>query len=298
MTQVNTPDGPIETTLPPEAVADLQQPVEAPKEPEKAPEIAPEPPVKPAEPKAEETPEPPKDPERDPETGKFSRKPKPIANLLAKNHDLETQLEAKGKAIADLETKLTELTAKPASAEATDKIKALAEKYGLEPEVLSDIVAIARDGMNPSPQLPAELTDMLHEHQVAKQEAQESAAFNKRVDSLSVTLKDEALKDPKVREKLQQLAYSADKAPDGEPYFQKELAELYIGFIKPEIEPGKPSAEPSRGGAGTGATIVDFQDVFDRDDPKEIEDMSPERFRAFSKWLNEKQGDIPLTRRK
>lgn len=307
MTEVRTADGPIETSLPAEAVADLQQPEATPQEPEKTPETKPEPtakpeqPEKPAEAKAEEPkPEPadekPQEHPTDSETGKFSRKAKPIADLLAKNHDLTTQLEAERKAKADLEAKLAEIGQQPAGAASTADIKSLAQKHGLDEIILTDIVNAARAGFKT--ELPPEVQQLLKEREESRQVEAETKAFNLRVDGLAKTLKDEQLTDPKVREKLMKLAYSTDKAPDGEPYHQKELAELYFGFIKPEIEPGKPSAEPSRGGSQAGPKVMDFQEVFDRDDPKDIEAMDDATFKKYHAWLSNKQGDVPIRKHK
>lgn len=296
MTQVTLEDGTkAETNLPPEAVADLQQkPVEHPQEPAKEPEKAPEQPVKPAEPQAEKPKvEPEKEPTKEPEPAP-SRKAKPIANLLAKNYDLETQLAAERAAKADLEAKLAQLSQQPATQVDTD-IKALAEKHGLDETVLSDIVAAARKGIKP--ELPKEVQDLIAKQQEQQRIDAELKGFNDDLGRLQKTFKDDAqLSDPKVREKLLELAYSTEKAPDGEPYFQKPLHELYFSFIKPEIEPGKPSAEPSKGGSNVGTKILDFQDILDRDDPKDIESMDDATFKKYSAWLKEKQGLPPIKR--
>lgn len=293
-TIVNSPDGPIKTNLPPEAVADLQQPVEAPK-PEETP--APEPTDKPAESKTEEPkPEPLPEPARTPE-GQFKPKPKPIANLLAQKHDAEERATAAEKRATDLEARLAAAAAKPAGSEATSDIKALAAKHGLDEGILADIVATARAGMNPS--LPPEVTALIKESEQQKQIKAETDAFNADLANLTRTFKsDKVLDDPKARERLQALAYSEEKAPDGQPYFKKPLYELYMSFVKPEFEPGKPSAEPSRGGAKADTQIMDFQEIFDRDDPKDIEEMdkTPGLFAKYSKWLTEKQGDVKIKR--
>lgn len=292
MTQVTMDDGTVANTdLAPEAVADLQT-VEAPKE--ETPK-APEPTDKPAEVKAEEPKaETPKEPESQPVVTPRAKKASPIANLLATKHDLETELEASNKAIADLEAKVAELSKQPATT--TDDIKTVAQKYNLDENALADIVAAARKGMPTSLVLPKEVQDLLKERENQKIIDAETQSFNTRLDGLAKTLNDEQLKDPKVRDKLFALAYSTEKAPDGEPYVQKELAELYFAFIKPEIEPGKPSAEPSRGGTQSQAKIIDFQEVHDRDNPKDIDDMDDETFSKYSSWLNKTAGLPPLKR--
>jgi hypothetical protein len=298
MTEVNAEGGEvIQTDLPAEAVADLQ----ASQEPEKQPEADPqqlEQTDKPAEePKAEEPKEDPKpEPSRNPETGKFTRKSGPIADLLEKKHEAESRAATAEAKAAELEAKLQQLSTQAPSVQTDDKIKALAEKHGLDPEVLADIVATARDGL--SPQLPKEVQDLLQERQVEKQQQEEQAAFNKRADSLASTLKDDLLKDPSVREKLFKLAYSTDKAPDGEPYYQKELAELYFGFIKPEVEPGRVSAETPTGGK-SGSEILDFEQI--HGDEAKLEEFaktaSSEQWASYTKWRDEKQGDVPVRRK-
>jgi hypothetical protein len=296
MTQVTMDDGSkIETDLPAEAVADLQQPAEQPK-PEETPNPAPEQPEKPAEPNAEKpTPEAPK-PQAPVSEPAPSRKAKPIANLLAKNHDLEEQLETERKAKADLEAKLAQISEQPSNPQATADVKALADKYGMDENILADIVAAARNGIKP--ELPKEVQDLIAKQQEQNFVDAEMAGFEQDLGRLQKTFKDEAsLADPKVRDRLLELAYSTDKAPDGEPYFQKPLHELYFSFIKPEVEPGGPSAEPSQGGSQQQTKVLDFQDIFDRDDPKDIEAMDDQTFHSYSKWLNEKQGDVPIRRK-
>ncbi len=284
----------IETSLPAEAVSDLEQPAAPAAEPAKEPTKETEQPEKPAEqPKAEEPkPEVEKPQESEPQPVP-SRKAKPIANLLAKNHELEQQLEAERKAKADLETKITQLSNQPASSQATADVKALAEKYGMDENILADIVAAARNGIKP--ELPKEVQDLIAKQQEQSFIDAEMAGFDQDLGRLQKTFKDDtALSDPKVKDRLLELAYSTEKAPDGEPYHQKPLHELYFNFVKPEIEPGKPSAEPSQSGSQQQTKVLDFQDIFDRDDPKEIEDMDVQTFRAYSKWLNERQGDVPI----
>lgn len=291
MTQVEMDGKVIETNLPPEAVQDLQQP-EA--QPEAQPEVKPEPTAKPAEPEAEVKPEPAKV-EEQPEA-KPTRKAKPIANLLAKNHELEAALEAERTAKAELEAKLAQLSGQQPSAQNDNDIKSLAEKYGVDEQILADIVATARKGMT-APELPQEVKELIKKQQDEARQEEELKRFDQDLNSLKRTFKDEApLTDSKVREKLLELAYSTDKAPDGEPYFQKPLHELYFSFVKPEVEPGRPSAEPSRGGSNAGTKILDFQEILDRDDPKDIEAMDDATFDKYQTWLKDRQGLPPINR--
>lgn len=299
----------IETTLPPEAVADLQapKPAEKPAEPAKpaaqpASQITDE-----QEPAAQAAVEPQKpadqqqkpqdgQPPRDPNTGKFDKKPKPgpIATLLEKKHQAEQRAEAAEARTKELEAKLATVAQQPASPAATNRVKALAEKFGIDETLLAEIVATAREGLDSDleVQLPKEVQDLLTERAEQKEHDAELAVANTRITKLAGLFKDEPIAAHK--DKILALAYSTEQAPDGERYCDKELSELYFGFVKPEIEPGKPSAESSRGGAGATMGVVDFQAILDRDDPKEIEDMSPEQFRAYSKWMTEKQGDVPI----
>jgi hypothetical protein len=260
-------------------------------------------PAEPAEPKVEEAPveapvvEPqePAQPEAVAEpVAERPKKATPIASLLEKKHELETQLETERAERQKLEDQIKNLSQQPV-AQSTDKVKALAEKYGLDEELLAELVSTAREGINP--ELPKEVQDLLAERQVEKQQQAELTAFNKRVDSLAKTLPTEQFSDPKVREKLLELAYSTEKAPDGEPYFQKELSELYFAYIKPEIEPGKTSAESSQGGTQASSGVVDFEEIFNRDDPKDIDKMDSDTFTKYNAWVQEhKESRTPLKR--
>ncbi len=304
MTQVQMGDEVIETDLPAEAVKDLQQPKEpAQADPEaqtdvpstvNEPEQTEKPEAKSEEPKAE----PAKEPEqpREPETGKFTRKSGPIADLLEKKHLAEKERDEALAKAGELETKLQTLSQQAPSAQVDDKIQALAEKHGLEPTILADIVATARDGLKP--ELPKEVQDLLQERQMEKQQQAELAAFQTRVTSLAKTFPSEQFLDPQVKEKLLKLAYSTEKAPDGEPYHQKELSELYFAFIKPEVEPGKVTAEDKSGGKSAGE-IMDFEAILSDDAKMEefAKTATSEQFQAFTKWRDEKQGDTPITRR-
>jgi hypothetical protein len=260
---------------------------EAPKEPEQQPEtpVNPEPTVEP------EKPQEPAQPEA---VAERPKKATPIASLLEKKHELETQLETERQAKAELEAKIAELSKSPATTQKIEGVKQLAEMYGMDEQVLTDLINVAREGINP--ELPKEVQDLLQERQAEKQQQAELAAFNKRVDSLAKTLPTESFSDPKVREKLLELAYSTEKAPDGEPYYQKELSELYFAYIKPEIEPGKTSAEPSQGGTQAG-TVVDFEEIFNRDNPKDIEAMDSATFEKYNAWVREhKESKTPIKR--
>lgn len=295
MTEVQMEDGSkMETNLPAETVADLQA-----KEPEKAAEPAKvEEPAKPAaEPKAEEPKEPAKEPEKAPEGEpkvERTKKATPFQTLLDKKHEAEEAVKTE-KARADLaEAKLQELAA---GKNAPVDVKQLVEQLSTlqsDEERIAAIVDFARKGFKT--ELPKEVQDMLAEQKASKEQAAETTAFNKRVDSLATTLKDDQLKDPSVREKLMKLAYSTEKAPDGEPYYQKELAELYFGFVKPQVEPGKDSAESSRGGSQAAGKVVDFAEI--KADPEKLDEFArtatKDQFKAFEKWDRTTSGDIPF----
>jgi len=291
MTEVVSEDGSkMETNLPAEAVADLQaKPAEPAAEPAK-PVEAQKPPVeapKTEEPKVEK----PAEPEAPQQRGK---KASPIQNLLNQRHDLETQLETERAAKVELEAKIAELSKRPVTQATDNKLKALAEKYQLPEEFVQEMVDAARDGMKP--ELPKEVADLVAKQQEAAVIEAEQQGFDNDYTRLQGTLKDETLKNPEVKDKLMELAYSTEKAPDGEPYFQKPLYELYMNFVKPEVEPGTVSAERSRGGSKAGGKVTDFAAI--KADPAAMEEFArtstPEQFDAFQKWDRETSGDTPL----
>jgi len=264
--------------------AKVEEPVSPETKPaaEPTPAVEPKPEEPPKEPKAEEpkTQEPAK-PERP------QKKATPFQTLLEKKHEAEVQRD---EALA----KLKELSEQPKGAATTADIKAFAEKYGLEESFAADLIATTRAGIKP--ELPKEVQDLIARQQAQEQAQAEQAAFTADYSRLEGTLKDELLKQPDVREKVLALAYSTEKAPDGEPYFKKPLFELYMNFVKPEVEPGKPSAESARGG-NRGTKVMDFQEIFDRDDPKEIDAMDSATFTKYNTWVNEKKGSKNPIRR-
>jgi hypothetical protein len=269
---------------------DYEDKVEQPSEPvkeEKAPEQpeVQDEPEKPATPKAEVTPEPVK--ERPKKAG-------PIADLLEKKHTLETELEAERLARQELEAKILQLSRQPQTVQTDDKIKAFAEANGIDESIVNGLVQLAREGI--SPELPREVHDFIEERAIEKQKQAELQAFDSRVQKLKGVFKDEPLDDPKVKDRLQELAYSTELAPDGEPYYQKELSELYFAYIKPEVEPGTVSAEPSQGGT-QASKVLDFEEIARRDDPKDFEEMDDETFKKFNHWLSQQNGRTPLRRK-
>ena len=294
MTEVTLEDGSkVETSLPAERVEDLQAKPAVQPEPAKVAE----PSKQPAEPKAEEKPEPAKQAEKpaeqqqaDPEAGK-PRKVSPIAKLLDQRHQLETDLATEREAKATLEAKVAELSAQPKTQATADAIGELAKKYNVQPDFLKEVVDAVRQSVQPQQALPAEVQQLIAESQQRKAVEAETAAFNNRVEKLAAVIKGEPIADH--REKLMELAYSTEKAPDGERYCDKELSELYFGFIKPEVEPGRPSAEPSRK-APARTEVTDFEQIQQRDDPRDIESMDDATFSKYSAWLREKAGDVPI----
>lgn len=289
MTEVTLEDGSkMETNLPAEAVADLNATTE-PEAKESEPSQKSEEPAK-AEPEAK-TEEPAKqEPEVKPEPQK-REKPKPIANLLSKLHEEREAREAAERRAAEAEAKLGKPADAPA-AEPTDKAKALAEKYGLEEQFVQDLLS----SLTPQQQsqLPKEVQELLAERQAEKQQRAELAEATTRIEKLAKAFPNEPIAQHK--DKLLELAYSDQAAPDGEPFYKKELAELYFGYIKPETEPGTVSAEERQPGNGVKATVVDFEQIYS--DPAKLEEFATnatsEEFAKFQAWSREKHGKEPL----
>lgn len=288
MSNETTVDG-VVTDLPQEALEDLK-PAEAPKEPEPKVEEPKPAEGEPADDKPKEEPkkeEAPKEPE--PETkipeGTSRSKPKPIAKLLEKAHSAEERASKAEAENAELKKQLEGLSTKPAS-EAAPDIAALAKKHNLDEAFLNELVTLIKPGEAKPAELPQEITAIIAEHKAAKEQAAEIAAFDNRVGKLTATFKDEPIAEH--RDKLLELAYSTEKAPDGEPYYQKELSELYFAYIKPQVEAGRKTAEPSKGGTQTTQALIDFEEIFERDNPADIEAMDEATFKKYQVWLDEK----------
>jgi hypothetical protein len=302
MTEIKGEDGSvIVTDLPADKVADLQPKAEPAAEPAPATEVA-KPDAQPASPKTDEqplpakteTPEPASQDNRD-DKGQFKPKPKPIASLLQKKHEAEVRAEKAEKALAEHLAK-----ASPQQPQSAADVKELLEQLGTldtEEARLAAIVEFTRKGVKT--ELPKEVQELVDAHKAQAQTAAEEKAFNDDVSALAKTFDSEPLNDPKVKEKLQELAYSEEKAPDGQPFFQKPLHELYFKYVKPEIEPAKPSAESGRGGAGPTTGVVDYAEIHG-DDAKLDEfakTATKEQWSAYTKWRDSVQGDVPIIRK-
>lgn len=279
----------VTTTLPAEALKDLTPKDEAKTEEVKqAAKADAEPKAEPAkveEPKAEVT------PEAKEETKKPS-KPKPIADLLAKKHEAEQALEETRAENVRLQAELANLSKKPATTTPA-QLKALAEKYTVDENFLADMLEVVKATTKPeSPGLPKEVQDLITAHKADKEAQAELHAYEARLASIQSTFKDEPIGAHK--DKLMELAYSTEKAPDGIPYYQKELTELWFGYIKPTIEPGKKSAESTRGGTTQAAPVLDFSEI--QNDPVAIEKMDEATWKKFQTWMQEHQKGSPMRR--
>ena len=161
---------------------------------------------------------------------------------------------------------------------------------------MSDIVALARDGFNPNPTLPKEVADLIAENNLRKAQEAETAAFNKRFDSLASAMPTEPIKEHK--DKLMALAYSDKTDPvSGERYADMELAEIYFRAIKPEVEPGKASGEATQtAGTRAAAPVLDYEDILNDDAKMEefAQNASSEEWTKFTTWRDKRQGDTPI----
>lgn len=298
MTVVQAEDGSqIVTDLPAEQVADINPPaaeeakVEEPKTPVEAPKTE--------EPKADPIPETPKEPE-EPAPTTVDRQPKkatPFQNLLEKKHEAEQQRDEALAKAAELEAKIQE-AAGHKTAETPADIKALADKYDLKEDFVAEMIGLARAGIKP--ELPKEVQTLIAKQQEQEQQQAEEAAFKADYGRLSATLEADKsiLKSPEVQERLKELAYSTEKAPDGEPYFKKPLFELYMKFVRPEHEPGKATVEENRGGNKGGKEVLDFAEI--HNDDAKLDDFAKnstrEQWQAYEKWRDAKGSDVPIIR--
>jgi hypothetical protein len=296
MTEIIGEDGKtIVTDLPAEAVADLTPaPAEAKVEEPTTPAVEPNP-------AAAVTPEPAKAPEVPAEvpTTPVDRQPKkatPFQTLLEKKHEAEERAQAAEAKAQALEAQIQQLSTQAPGAATDDDIATLATELNADPAILQRIVDVARKGMKP--ELPKEVTDLIAKQQEQQQAQAESAAFTADVSRLQVTLKDDLLKDPAVQQKLQELAYSTEKAPDGEPYFKKPLFELYMTFVKPEVEPGKATLETAIGGSKAGGDVMDFREI--NGDETKLDEFAKtstsEQWNAYVTWRDANSSDVPIRR--
>ncbi len=148
------------------------------KEPEKAPEPVKEEPKEPPkeEPKAEE---PAKEPPKPKPTEKPSRKAEYIP--AAKFHETRHELQAAKERAKELEAQLEAAKAAPVAAQPDDEIVKVATKYGLDKEVVSDIVRLSKsDGST------KELQERLARIEAEKLKSEDEAKYrNEEGETLS-----------------------------------------------------------------------------------------------------------------
>lgn len=264
------------TNLPADQVADLlpqtgETPAETPAEP------------KAEEPKTQETgPQGPKEesPQEKPQEDR-PQKAMPIAKYINEKKEWRSERDQLMAKVQELEAK----TAPKTQEEGDVDISKFAEEHGLDAALVEGIVSLARKGLK----VPKEIQQIIEEREQEKQVQAETTAFNTRLDKLAKTFPNEPLADPKVKDKLLSLAYSTDKASDGEAYHQKELAELYFGYVKPEVEPGKPSAESSSTVSTRNTEVLDFKEI-DEDETKLekfLATATDEEMNKFMAWQRE-----------
>lgn len=256
------------------------------------------------EPEEPKTPEEPKEPKEaeltDPQTPKEPEEPKepkdpnaaqverPAQFMpLAKFNDQKAKWEEQKKAeiekvrqetAAEYETKIQELSGKPASAKLDDEIAKFAEEKGLDEELIKGIVGLVRNTQQSSmdPKVQSVITELVKEKEYNATLAQHENLFNDEIANLQKDYPDEPISS--IKEKLHALAFS-------EGYNTKSLFEIYFRHYKPSVEKKK-TFEPSKGGVSR-TQPVDPNKVME--DPNAINNLSDEEFDKMSEELGQKR---------
>jgi len=252
----------------------------------------PEEPKTPEEPKEPEEAEPtdplsPKEPEepKDPNAAKVERPAQfmPLAKFNDQKAKWEEQKQAEIEQVrretaAEYETKIQELSGKPASAKLDDEIAKFAEEKGLDEELIKGIVGLVRNTQQSSidPNVQSVISELVKEKEYKETIAKHESLFEEELSNLQKDYPDESISS--IKDKLKELAFS-------EGYNTKSLFEIYFRHYKPSVEKKK-TFEPSKGGVSRTQPI-DHNKVME--DPNAINNLSDEEFDKMSEELGQKR---------
>ena len=255
-------------------------------------------PKEPEEPKEPKTPEPtdPKEPEepKEPKEPEEPKEPKTPASVerpaqfmpLAKFNDLKSKWEsdkqaeiskAREETKAEYETKIQELSGKPASAKLDSEITKFAEERGLDEDVIKGIVDLVRTTQTTiDPNVQNVISDLVKDREQNALIAKHEGLFDEEMSNLQKDYPDEPISS--LKEKLHELAFS-------EGYNKQSLFEIYFRHVKPTTEKKK-TFEPSKGGVSRTQSL-DPNKILE--DPNAVNDLSDEDFDKLSEQLGEKR---------
>ncbi len=262
---------------------------EEPKEPKepKTPEEPKEPKEEPTDPQNPQEPKEPKEPEepKDPNAAKVERPAQfmPLAKFNDQKAKWEEQKQieieqVRRETAAEYETKIQELSGKPASAKLDDEIAKFAEERGLDEELVKGIIDLVRNSTQQStidPKVQSVISDLVKEKEYKDTLAQHESLFNEEVANFQKEYPDEPISS--IKDKLHDLAFS-------EGFNTKSLYEIYFRHYKPSVEKKK-TFEPSKGGVSR-TQPVDPNRVME--DPDAINNLSDEEFDKMSEELGRK----------
>ncbi len=201
---------------------------------------------------------------------------------------LEERLGEKFK--GDLDTALKGAAAQQGGATEADA-DAIAEEFGLKPEVAGQLLTRMQEALEKKLGLP-EIRQTVTQVQEREKAQQEEQGFEKEwgsketTDALAAIAGDKQI-TPEVKTKLKELAYTTTYAK----YRLPDIIRLEAATLFKEAPKPSRSAEPGRGGAGRGAAQKAITDM----SPEELSSMSDEEFMAASDALGKKGSHFTRT---
>jgi len=212
----------------------------------------------------------------------------PAYRLEIEQDKFKKDLEAKDKAIADLQVALKDRKPDPDS-EKTPELDAtldeIAKKHDLPVDFIKDLAKVLAPKAAKT-EMPAEVTKLLEEQRVKEERHHFDDDFRKTILPLVKAeypdISDEKLAE--VQEDLHNLAYTTKHG-------ENSLAFIYKGDddFRGLVQPKKVTAEEGKQFTGSGGKVVNFESATDED----IAAMDLKTFAQYSNWQASREINRP-----
>lgn len=154
-----------------------------------------------------------------------------------------------------------------------DAVSKLAEKHGIDAEILSDIASTIADEVGRKVAMPEDYKEAIEKMQLMTRTQQEETAYNADFDKVATQLADEGLDVTGHKDKIKQLAYT-------EGYTSTSLRAIALEYAHDNglLSKGRKTAESSSGGRALAeTTVIDF-DSISEEEAKKLPDDQWEKY--------------------
>lgn len=226
------------------------------------------------EPKVEEPQKPTEEPasepakaEDEPETPKAPRSVQAVP-VGKYNEERHKRQEAEKRA-ADAEAQLAGRSPSTAPTEINEAVAKLAEKHGIDAEILTDLATTITDAVGQKVAIPDDYKQAIDQLREMTQKQQEEAAYEADFGTVAKALADEGLDITGHKDKIKELAYT-------EGYTGTSLRAIALEYAHDNglLSQGRKTAERSSGGRALAeTTVIDFDSISEAEAKKLPDDQ-------------------------